>query len=60
MLERTVVEGLEKLEGTGGTLRTETKVRSGTHGQDAREYRRLLLEELRRANIALYAPDTSA
>jgi small-conductance mechanosensitive channel len=60
VLERTVVEGLEKLEGTGLTLRTKTKVRPGSHGQVAREYRRLLLEELRQARIAPYAPNTPA
>ncbi len=60
VLERTVVEGVEKLEGAGLSLRTKTKVRPGTHGQVAREYRRLLLEELRRARVAPYAPNTPA
>jgi hypothetical protein len=52
VLEHTVVEGLKKLESTGDTIQTKTKVHLGTHGQVAREYRRLLLEEFRRAKMA--------
>lgn len=54
VLEPTEVEGIDKLDAEQLTMRTKTKVRPGAHGPVARAYRRLVLDELRRAQVEPY------
>jgi small conductance mechanosensitive channel len=52
VLEPTTLEGVEKFGPSGVVLRTTTRVKPGTHGPVAREYRRRALNALRSMGLA--------
>jgi moderate conductance mechanosensitive channel len=53
VLEPTEVRGIDKLGPSEIVIRTTTRVKPGTHGQVARDFRKRILEEFRRNGIEI-------
>ena len=56
VLEPTEVRGVEKLGASELIIRTTTRVKPGTHGQVARDFRKLVLEAFKREGIEIPYP----
>lgn len=56
VLESTEVRGIEKFGTSELTIRTTTRVKPGTHGQVARDFRKKIIEAFRRERIEIPYP----
>jgi small conductance mechanosensitive channel len=53
VIEPTEVRGVEKLGSSEVIIRTTTRVKPGTHGQVARDFRKRIIEAFKRAGIEI-------
>ena len=59
VIEPTEVRGVEKLGPSELIIRTTTRVKPGTHGQVARDFRKRIIEAFRRESIEIPYPHQS-
>jgi small conductance mechanosensitive channel len=56
VLEVTEIRGVEKLGANEVVIRTTTRVKPGTHGQVARDFRKRIIEAFKRERIEMPFP----